>query len=369
MVRKEFTGNASDFLKLAVAAAGRGDLDIVRWVLDEKPGWLHRIGSHGRTMLWEAVNRNKREMVEFLVAKGADVNAVGCHFSQHYVEVSPYCIAKSAGREELAEYLLAQGATIDIYSAAYLGDVELVGGFLDQDPSLVNKHHSYTASEAEPLATPIFYAVSGSRHPRQHLEVIQLLISRGAEIEPYSRQLIGIADDRIEVVKLLLEGGADASKIRLGPPPESEKLAQLLAEHGAQYDVNALHNGWPPIVYVSRGDRGEHPEKVQRLLDLGADVNIRDYKGKTALHRAATAGFLNVMGVLLAHGAEVNTQDEIGDTALHDAIRAKRVESVKLLLLSGADTQLANAKGITPILAAEQARGDRINEVRELLQT
>ena len=48
------TGKASDFLKIGAAAAGRGDMDTVRAVLEERPDWVTRTGSHGRTMLWEA---------------------------------------------------------------------------------------------------------------------------------------------------------------------------------------------------------------------------------------------------------------------------------------------------------------------------
>ena len=48
------TGKSSDFLKVAAAAAGRGDLETVRAVRARRPAWIRRAGSHGRTMLWEA---------------------------------------------------------------------------------------------------------------------------------------------------------------------------------------------------------------------------------------------------------------------------------------------------------------------------
>ena len=64
------TGKVSDFLKIGVAAAGRGDLETVRTVLAEKPDWLLRVGSHGRTMLWEAAYRGRLAMVEWLLDQG-----------------------------------------------------------------------------------------------------------------------------------------------------------------------------------------------------------------------------------------------------------------------------------------------------------
>ena len=61
------TGNASDFLKIGVAAAGRGDFDTLRAVLAERPQWLYRVGSHGRTMLWEAAYRGQSQSSFFPV--------------------------------------------------------------------------------------------------------------------------------------------------------------------------------------------------------------------------------------------------------------------------------------------------------------
>lgn len=58
------TGRESDFLKIGVAAAGRGDLATAEAVLRERPAWITRVGSHGRTMLWEAVSRGKSKMAE-----------------------------------------------------------------------------------------------------------------------------------------------------------------------------------------------------------------------------------------------------------------------------------------------------------------
>ena len=88
------TGGASDFLKIGVAAAGRGDMDTVRAVFAERPDWVARTGSHGRTMLCEAAYRGRAEMVDYLLDRGADIDACGCHFTPLLVDISPYCAAR-----------------------------------------------------------------------------------------------------------------------------------------------------------------------------------------------------------------------------------------------------------------------------------
>jgi ankyrin repeat protein len=45
-------------------------------------------------------------------------------------------------------------------------------------------------------------------------------------------------------------------------------------------------------------------EIVELLLDGGADANVKDEKGETPLHKAASGGHLEVAKLLLDHGAE-----------------------------------------------------------------
>ena len=126
------TGKISDFLKIAVAAAGRGDLQTVQAVLAQKPAWITRIGSHGRTMLWEAAYRGRLAMVDYLLDQGADIHACGCHFTPLLVEISPYCAARYKHHHVVADRLLIRGAATDIYTAAFLGESDAVANYLDR---------------------------------------------------------------------------------------------------------------------------------------------------------------------------------------------------------------------------------------------
>ncbi len=368
------TGKQSDFLKIVAAAAGRGDLEAVQALVEADPRWVHTVGSHGRTMLWEASYWGKQAVAEFLVERGADVNASACHYSQHYVEISCYCIARAKKRHVLADYLLERGATVNVFTAAYLGETAAVAGFIEADPMLLEStqaQHDSQRSEGGRLvfdhmpnmwATPLAYALSGGSG-----DTVALLLERGAEVRKYDTRLLGIAvgRNRLDLVQMLLEHGADADQLPLADPSQNRELAELAIAHG--YDVNTGRPGWPPLVVASRGDKGEHPERLQALLELGADVNVRDYKGKTALHRAATAGFLASMEVLLANGADINAADLQGDTPLFDAIRAGQVEAVALLLERGADAGAENKRGVSIVSLAKRMRKQGAAEIVRML--
>ncbi|MDE0088869.1 MAG: ankyrin repeat domain-containing protein [Candidatus Poribacteria bacterium] len=383
MPKTQLTGKQSDFLKIVVAAAGRGDLEAVRQFLEYKPEWLHTIGSHGRTMLWEAAYRGKLEVVKFLVEQGADMNLPGCHLSQHDLEITPYCVARHEGRDEVADYLLQQGAIVDVHTAAYLGDFDTTLSLLDNDPNLVNS--GYLQSEMLPSgeldsfeyrdtewATPLCYAIVGG-----NIRIVELLISRGAIIEPHSKLLLdhAVSTDRVDIVKLLFENGADPSEAPRIYDDNSEMSVLLKSQGVPSKDINAFDwMGWPPLPYACRGDKGEHPEKVLSLLKLGADIDVRSSKGKTALHCAAKAGFLKVINVLIENGANIDTIDNNGETPLYEAIRStiknreKQCAALEALLIKGANPNVKNRRGLTPLQVAQQMRRADSEEVVELLK-
>ena len=58
-------------------------------------------------------------------------------------------------------------------------------------------------------------------------------------------------------------------------------------------------------------------EIITFLLDNGADVNQADYRGCTALMRAAYIGYPNLVNVLLAHGADKTMKDNEANLAIH----------------------------------------------------
>lgn len=378
----ELTGNQRDFLKIVVAAAGRGDIEAVKHYLNDKPEWLHTIGSHGRTMLWEAAYRGKLDVVTFLVEQGANINLPGCHLSQHSLEITPYCVACHEGRDEVADYLKQQGAVIDIHTAAYLGDFDTAHALLKNDSNLVNS--GYLQSEMLPSGephtvehrfsesvTPLSYAIVGG-----NIRIVELLLSMGAEVKNHSKDLLdhAVSEGQLDTVKLLFENGADPTQAPRVYDDNSE-MSVLLKTYGIpSKDINAFDfMGWPPLPYVCRGDKGEHPEEVLRLLKLGADINVRSSKGKSALHCASKAGFIKVIDVLLENGATIDATDNKGETPLMEAIRStikdsrKQQGAIEKLLINGANPNSKNKNGATPLQIAKQKRRSGTEEIIKLL--
>jgi uncharacterized protein len=79
----------------------------------------------------------------------------------------------------------------------------------------------------------------------------------------------------------------------------------------------------------------DNAEMAEALLEHGADPNAREYDGWTPLMRAAKNGNLEVLRVLLKHGANVNAQGLNGESALKLAAGPRQKETVDLLRQAG----------------------------------
>jgi hypothetical protein len=95
-------------------------------------------------------------------------------------------------------------------------------------------------------------------------------------------------------------------------------------------------------------------ERVQLLLESGADVNFQGGYHGTALQAACIRAHEVIVKLLLKNGAEVNLQGGDYGTALQAACEGGHEAIVKLLLENGADVNLQGGYYGTAMKAAQQ---------------
>lgn len=72
---------------------------------------------------------------------------------------------------------------------------------------------------------------------------------------------------------------------------------------------------------------------VIQLLSYGADVNLPNRQGHSALHCAAMYGHWELLHILITHGADLYMQDSSGYTALYYACENGTTQTAEVLLL------------------------------------
>ena len=343
-------------MKALPFAAGSGHEDMVELLLKEVPREVLRRSKEAQRAVAKAAEQGHQGIVERLQAAGLDVNLE----SNGYTPLQQACLKS---RKDMVEYLLTAGADVNkatkpkwqtpLFLASLRGKREVVelllGAGAELDKTDYRGH------------TPLMAASN-----KGHWEVVELLLGAGAEVDKTEVQdgctplMAASMDGRRKVVKLLLDGGAEVDKadnagqtalFRAGSGDHTE-VVQLLLDSGADLDrAVSLHPGATRLHWASKvGLLG----MVRSLLEAGADVNSQDDKGETPLHWAARGGndCSAVAELLLASGAEVDKESNVLTFPLSNAAKTGNTKVCSVLLRAGADVNKEDEEGCTAICLA-----------------
>jgi ankyrin repeat protein len=331
-----------------MTAAKVGDVASVRVLADAGAKIDTRDPAFQQTALMMAVRENRTEVVRFLVERHADVNA-----------------QTRTGQ--------APGWVLPNSVPGFGHGIGIVRGGLPERGS------RYTIPGS---LSPLLYAARDGR-----LEAARILVSAKADLELADANgitplLMAVTNNQIKVARYLIDQGA---QINVSDWYGRTPLWAAVEVRNMDVDNASFENGV---------DREPPLELIKVLLDKGANPNPRtkesipirrfmlrgtgtlewvDFTGQTPFLRAAWAGDLTVMRLLLDHKADPKIATFAGTTALmaaagvnwvvdqtYDEGQKNLLEAVKLCYDLGLSVNDVNSMGITAVMGAANRGSDEI---------
>jgi ankyrin repeat protein len=352
-------------------AAMNGNAAIIERLIQAGADPNAPISKTGDTALMMAARTGKLDAAKVLLDHGAEVNA-----KETWGGTTALMWAVAERHPEVVQLLVEHAA--DVNAKSNFVPSASGRGFEGTAP-VVAKPDQKTEEFASGWMTPLMFAAR-----EDDIESARILVQKGADVN-------AVGGDGKDALELALFNG-------------SYDVASLLIDSHANVNHADAQRFTPLFWVVDRRNMETAPNfpwmvtidplpLIKKLLDVGADPNAlvnntpraRMREGSprivfaTAIMRAAFAGDLELVKLLLAHGADHQIQSSDRETTLAAACGlafingyhrqkppAERLEVVKLLVDLGEDVNHADSYGITPLMAAANL-GD-INIVRYLIE-
>jgi ankyrin repeat protein len=333
-------------------AARNGYVEVARLLLAKGASVNAQQFGTGGTALSSAVVNRDMAMVKLLLARGADPNADFAFdralqsgrrdlvdlFLATKVDagkVEHLIAAASSGKKEFVELVLDKGADVNavdrfgntaVLTAARLGTVDVAA-------LLLAKGAKVKVADNEGM-TPL--------HAVGTKAVAEMLLAQGADVNAVNQEgetplYLAVQRGDLPLAELLEAKGARHDIFTLAALGRDEALRKALQTSPLPKPKKNYH--YPPLLLAAHFGQ---TNAVQVLLDKGAGVDDSMWNGMTALHAAAAGGHKDTIGLLLEHKANINAKmsggpyDPMTQTPLEVALAGGHIEVVQLLRRTGA---------------------------------
>lgn len=253
-----------------------------------------------------------------------------------------------------------------LVNAVDAGDLETVRHVLDSHPELVNagtdlsrhlpRHQPRHDRPSDAFSMRLIHlAIAEGK-----VDVLRLLIERGADLSARNADGRTPLHDCFELnhddyAKILLDAGAEPDVCAAAAYGMYDQLQQILQDDPA--NANDLTTGNSALGWAAYGHQ---PRSATMLFQHGAVADRSPYDAY-AWGPACGVCSIDVARVLLEHGADPNWRDEAGNTPIHRVIASRMVldpaKFIQVLLDFGADVSLRNGEGRTSLDEALRQTG------------
>ncbi|XP_076873613.1 ankyrin repeat and EF-hand domain-containing protein 1 isoform X2 [Brachyhypopomus gauderio] len=234
-------------------------------------------------------------------------------------------LASVSNNADMVEFLLAQGAQPNVQDRRGRTPVMLAAELgHDGVVALLAKHHAdmkLTDVEGKGI---LFYCMCPTA---RHMRCLQVALVSAADVN-------NVCSEGVPIFLRACENARDW-----------EGMCLLLLENGADPNATSQITGRTALMEAARSGMAG---LVRAILRRGASVNALDAKQFAAVHLAAQGGYFEIIQLLSAFSADMGVVTADGETALHFAARGDFADCCRFLAQRGCNPKLKNQEGVTP---------------------
>ncbi|PVD49314.1 hypothetical protein DC498_25675 [Terrimonas sp.] len=294
-------------------------------------------------------NGAPNETVKYLVElPGAGVSRL-THDSRIYLHWAAY-----KGNVALVEYLLAKGSDVNREDSHGYVPVAFAANAGQTDPTLYEAFFKAGVDPKKKYKDGVNLLLMGIANDK-NLKLTEYFISKGLSLKDVDDNGSTAFDyaarsGNIELMKTLLQKGVKPTNNALLMAAQGTRsgangiaLYKYLVEEVKLKPTAVNTNGQTVLHALVR--RPNQAEIIQYFLGKAVDVNKADNDGNTAFMNAVSGRDAALIELLLSKVKNINAVNTKGESALTAAVKSSSAETVTLLLDKGADINVKDKDG------------------------
>ncbi|MFH7018316.1 ankyrin repeat domain-containing protein [Flavobacterium sp. FlaQc-47] len=308
--------NANAFDVAVIAINNDAPLASIKYILDQPGNPLNKSTHDNRIYLHWAAYRGNTELVEYLIAKGSDINFEDSHGTTPIAFAAGNGLLNSgvadaffkAGLDPKKKY--NDGANLLLLAIPFDKELTFTDYLTTKGLSLKDvDNNGNTAFDYSARTGNVTLLKKLAEKGVKHTDNALLIATQGTRRETTPLETYKYLVEEVKIKPTVVnKSGDNVLHLLVNKPNQSEIIAYFLAKG---VDANKVNKEGNTPFMVAAGAR--EITALEKLLPLAKNINLQNPKGESALTMAVRSGTPEAVAALLSKGADVNVKDKDGN--------------------------------------------------------